>query len=191
MTVYQIKYLPEKYLSFQLDIVELAEQLGDINLIDTLMSQPEKNESLLPIWGNVSHDFQALSDTSQKVIPDITPWDNTMLVMNNKAYNALKEHLEPEGEFLPITVNGEKMKAFNCLSFGKEDLSLTEKDYLDGYENGLKSLVFDEDDISNRLVFKSKMDGCARLYVSQKFKDLCEEFGLEGIRFDADLIDPF
>ena len=190
MSAFQLKHIPDRFMGFELDVVELSEQLGNEDLIDTLMYQPASNESLLPYWGEVAYDFQSLSPTS-KEIPDVSIWDISMLILTKKAYEALGEHLAEDGEFLPITANGQAMHVFNCLSFGAENTALCETSYLNGLEDGLKTLAFDEADINARMVFKSKLEGCNRLYASSAFKDLCEKFGLEGLRFDEDLISIF
>ena len=97
--------------------------------------------------------------------------------MTVEACDKLESVLISEGEFLPINVGSETMYAFNCLSFGVED--------------GLETLEFDNEDIERRFVFKSHLQGCTALYATESFKILCEKYGLEGLRFDEDLLDPF
>ncbi|WP_105103580.1 hypothetical protein [Microbulbifer pacificus] len=190
-TVYQLKAIPEKFMALQLDIVQLAEQLGDIALIDTLMQFPATNESLKSIWNDsVSDNFQPLSKTSSE-IPDVSLWDAASLVLNQKAYDSLNRYLESEGEFLPITCNGEKMYIFNCQSFGEEDKAHTVKKYVNGTDMGLEYLEFNSDDVAKRFIFKSKLKGVNTLYCTTSFKALCKEFKLEGLRFDEDLVSPF
>ncbi|AWF82574.1 hypothetical protein BTJ40_18150 [Microbulbifer sp. A4B17] len=190
MKVYQLKYSPKRFKAFQLDILSLAEQLGDEGLLPLLMEFPLTNEPLLQHWGRVSDKFTPLSSTSVE-ISDISLWGHTSLILNEKAYKSLNEYLKGEGEFLPVIADGEEMQIFNCLSFGKEDASQCLKKYLDGYEDGLETLVFDEADVANRFLFKSKMQGCGALYCSSLFKSLCSEFGIQGLRFDEGLLDPF
>lgn len=113
------------------------------------------------------------------------------MVLNQKAYKALHQYLEPEVEFLPITANGESMYIFNCQEFGKKDKAHTVKKYVNGTDMGLDHLEFDENDLSQRFVFKFKMTGCNALFCTSSFKALCSEFRLEGLRFDKDLISPF
>ncbi|WP_344798392.1 hypothetical protein [Litoribacillus peritrichatus] len=178
-------------MTFGLDIMMLAEQLGDIDeMLPTLMNYPSANERLLPIWKDVSADFRPLSKTSTE-IPDISVWDNTTLLLNEKAFQVLKDYLEFEGEFLPVIAEGEQMYLFNCLTFAKEDFELTEKKFLGGFENGLKSLAFEEDDIKSKLLFKSNMDYCAHLFATSTFKELCEKFNLEGLMFEDSLVNSF
>ncbi|SEA68507.1 hypothetical protein [Alkalimonas amylolytica] len=109
------------------------------------------------------------------------------------AYDALAADLKHEGEFLPITVDGQSTYLFNCQSFAAEDRSLTERNYLDGEPDGVRSLVFDNADIANnnRCVFRSKLQGCTALYASEKFRLLCEKHNLGGLKFETDLLDIF
>lgn len=191
MTAYQLKDIPDRFMGTETDVMSLAEQLGDENLVEMLMLQPSSNESLQPIWRDVVVDsWCPLSPTSTER-PDISLWEAGCLLLNQKAYTALKAALTGHGEFLPITVDGEPMHVFNCLTFAQEDMGLTERNYTDGYEDGLLSLVFDEEDISNKMVFKSRLEGPGILYVSKAFKALVDQSELQGLRFDEDLLDPF
>lgn len=178
-------------MGLQLDVVGLAEQLGDMELLDKLMQYPASNEPLSPIWkDSVTSEFQPLSPNGTE-IPDISLWDATCMVLNEKAYGALRRYLEQEGEFLPVTANDQKMYIFNCLEFGKEDTANTVKKYVNGTDFGLEHLSFDEADAAQRFVFKSEMKGCNTLYCTSSFKALLKEFNLEGLRFDEDLVSPF
>lgn len=191
MKIYQLKQRPEEFKTLILDIMNLANQLGDKKLVKQLRVQPSTNEPLLPLWkdGVVSEFEDVLGKDS--AIPDVSPWRGTSLALTAEAYQKLEPVLAPEGEFLPITVGDETIYAFNCLSFGTEDESMCLKKYSDGFEDGLETLEFDEEDIEPRYVFKSRLQGCTVLYATESFKHLCEEYRLEGLRFDEDLLDPF
>lgn len=190
MKVYQLKYSPERFMAASLGPLELAEQIGNDDLIPLLLNHSATNEPLLPHWGEVTETFSPLSPTSTE-IPDISLWGGTSLILNAKAYDLLSERLALEGEFLPVTANDEQMYIFNCLSFGKEIEELCVKKYLEGEVDGLETLVFDDEDIAGKFLFKSKLQGCGTLYCSSHFKALIEELGLEGLRFDTDLLNPF
>ena len=53
------------------------------------------------------------------------------------------------------------------------------------------TLFFDEVDIANKAIFKSKLQHAMSYYCTEKTKLLIEQHQLKGLRFDADLIDPF
>ncbi|BCL71827.1 hypothetical protein TUMSATVNIG1_37940 [Vibrio nigripulchritudo] len=188
MSVYQLKADHENYNLFELDMMQLASQLGDENLVDFLLDLPDTQESLKTVWKNVSSEFE--SDLS-KPFPDITTWDINFLLLNEKAYDVTKELLENVGEFLPILVNGSSHFVFHCQSFGLEDPSKTEMKYEDGYPSGLKTLEFHEPDVRFKAVFKSKLQGASKLFANEHLKQLCDNNELRGLRFDSDLINPF
>lgn len=190
--VYQLKHIPKTYTALQLDVMTIAEKLGDYGLITTLMNAPLTGESLAGKWKSIETSLQSLS-ASGKNTPDISLWDSQGLYLSAKAYDALADALKDDGEFLSIVVDGEPAYLFNCRVFGQEDLSLTERKYLDGEPDGVASLVFDEAELgkSNRHVFRSKLQGCTALYASDKFKQLCEKHNLNGVRFDTDLLNIF
>lgn len=190
--VYQLKYIPKKYKALQLDVISIAEKLGDYGLITTLMNAPLTGESLAGKWKSIETSLQSLS-VSGSEIPDISLWDSQGLYLSAKAYDAMAEALKDDGEFLSITVEGKPAYLFNCRVFGQEDLALTERKYLDGEPDGVLSLVFDDADLieGNRYVFRSKLQGCTALYASDKFKQLCEKHSLFGLKFDTSLLDIF
>ncbi|MCG3737975.1 hypothetical protein [Vibrio cincinnatiensis] len=190
MSIYQLKPDFERFKTFELDVVTLAEQLGNVELIDTLMGAPATSESLKTIWNDgVSFDFDG--DSAQKNEPDITTWDVSFLVMSKQAYEVVRSELEKVGEFLPIEIGNKPFFVFHCLSFGLEDTGLTEMEYQGGYPIGLKSLAFVEPDIRFKAVFKSKLQGAGKLFATERLKKLCDENRLQGLRFDTDLVDPF
>lgn len=190
--VYQLKHIPQTYKALQLDVMTIAEKLGDYGLITTLMNAPLTGESLAGKWKSIETSLQSLSASGNNT-PDISLWDSQGLYLSAKAYDALADALKDDGEFLSIVVDGEPAYLFNCRVFGQEDLSLTERKYLDGEPDGVASLVFDEAELgkSNRHVFRSKLQGCTALYASDKFKQLCEAHNLNGVRFDTDLLNIF
>lgn len=190
--VYQLKYLPKTYKALQLDIMTIVEQLGDYGLIAKLMNAPLTGDSLAQEWQPIATTLQSLAASGTEE-PDISLWDSQGLYLSAKAYDALAADLKHEGEFLPIMVDGQPAYLFNCQSFAAEDLSLTERNYLDGEPNGVRTLVFDEADITsnNRCVFRSKLQGCTALYANEKFKQLYEKHNLVGLKFETDLLGIF
>lgn len=196
MKVYRLSRIPERFMSAGIDTVDLIEQLGeDVDVMLPLVLQAlEKGESMASIWKEgLTSEFRPLSPTSTE-IPEISLWESRMvgLLLGARAYDVFKDRLAPEGEFLPVTVDGEPMQVFNCLSYAKEDESRCVRRYVDGeLAVGLETLFFDDEDVAGRFLFKSKLQGGSELYCSSSFKALCEEVGLKGLRFDEDLLSPF
>ncbi|MCX2781102.1 hypothetical protein OQJ46_04475 [Microbulbifer thermotolerans] len=194
ITVYRIKRSPE-FMSGFINTLKLSEQLwgGDSDSqLRQLNSMLMHNEPLSPIWKQgVSSTFKKISPVSEKV-PDISYWSGSMLLLNAGAYEMLKDRIGSEGEFLPITVDGKLMQIFNCLSSAREKEELCVQRYFQGnLLPGLETLYFDDEDVVDRFLFLSKLEGGKTLYCSSHFKALVEELEFEGLGFDEDLIGPF
>jgi hypothetical protein len=119
-----------------------------------------------------------------------TGGSGSSLVLSPKAYRYLGELLSGSGEFLPVLVSGETFYIFNCLAWGEVDDKNTAYDYFDGVEFGLKCLVF-TNAVEDMVVFKSAVDGCTTLFCGDRFKSAIENFGLDGVVFDTNLVERF
>ena len=191
MKTYRLKEIPEKYKTLSLDVISLAKQLGDIKISRELRAQPKNNQSLQTIWDNVSAHWQNVFD-EEAAIPDVSLWRGLYLTLNQRAYDALSQAIGAEGEFLPMSIEGEHIYLFNCLTFGKEQEELCIRTYIDGMDvGGLDTLFFDEHDIQNKLLYKSLMEGARKLFASEKFKELYEQHNLQGLLFEEDLLAVF
>lgn len=188
---YLLKDVPDRFLGPSLTLSELATQLnGDDGMLERLFLRPHQNELMAPYWGPVADHWMKRSPRSSQK-PDICLWDGGCLLLNLRAYNMLRAPLSGQGEFLPITVDLEPMYVFNCLTWGHEEMGLTETRYVDGYEDGVETFAFESGDIAEKLVFKSKLAVAGLLYASKNFKALIEAHDLQGLRFDPHLLDPF
>ncbi|UPW20108.1 hypothetical protein M0C34_07560 [Agarivorans sp. TSD2052] len=188
MTTYQLKAPTGSYEVLDLDDFTLAEQLGNEGLVETLMSASMNNTPLSPLWhANIACSY--FSDAKAQAY-DISI-SGSFLVLNQTALKVLKPQLESFGEFLPISVEGDAYVLFNCLTFGKEQKSLCLTRYLEGIEDGIDSLVFDESDVQDKLIFKSKLQGASSFYCNEAFKALLAEHSLSGVTFDEELLEPF
>ncbi|MGY5585164.1 hypothetical protein [Vibrio cincinnatiensis] len=189
MNVYQLKEMPYEYKALQLGPTELFAAIGKQHLM-TMHRQRSQNTSLVKIWKNVAAAFDDVLGQDSR-IPDVSLWAMAYLVLSSRAYELLEPTLKNEGEFLSVSMGEEQVYIFNCLSFGKEDESVCVKKYLDGIEDGYATLHFDESDIEKRYLFKSRLEGCQRLYATDSFKRLCEYYDLQGLRFEEDLLGVF
>jgi len=59
---------------------------------------------------------------------------------------------------------------------------------LDGYPFGLEALEFDEDDIRDKVVFKSELDEWSSLFVTDAFVERYKACGYTGLRFGENLV---
>jgi len=190
MSVYRIKGNVRSYFALGLNSLELAQQIDRMDALATLVNFPSMNASLADMWRNVGTSFTKESKTAS-TRPDLMIWSGGALYLSEKAHEALKEHLDKEGEFLAIEVNGAQGYIFNCLEFAQEDSDYTVSRYCDGEVVGLENLEFKQADISARILFKSQREGCGTLFCAEIFKDLCVSNGLHGLIFDQQLLNPF
>lgn len=185
--IYRLKRQENMHELVQLSIVELAKLLNDPDLRFT----KRLFNACVPLTGRwVKPTCPAHPSYNEKLPPDITFWGN-FLALNAKAFDALAPTIKADGEFLPIDVEGHSVTLFNCTQLAAEIPELSLIKYEDGFPNGLQSLVFDENDAKGKAIFKSELEGCRALFVTELFKNACEENSLTGIWFDDDLLNIF
>lgn len=188
MKIYRLKREINLHEVPDLDLMQVAELLGDHEL-KLVRRFVRLNESIGAQWVqpecSLSEAFR-----NGETLPDLSFWGG-FLVMNSKAKKCLLPLIEKDGELLPILIDGIQYDFFNCLSVGKEQQELCAKKYLDGFECGLETLFFDESSLISLNIFKSELEGYKALFVSESFKQCCEEHRLTGVRFDEDLLNIF
>ena len=150
-----------------------------------------ENYAMSSWWPTPDTEFVAIDDNVSAPIPDICKWIDASLVLSAKAYRLLGDALKPFGEFLPLTIRDEVFYIFNCLTLAKINEDLCEKNIYKGQEAGIKSLVFDEKDIADKLIFKTHYDSCMDLYCSDRFKLIVQDYKLAGITFSEKLVEDF
>lgn len=185
--IYRLKRQKDAHELVQLRIVELANLLNDTDLRFT----KRVFNGCVPLterW--VKPTCLAHTYYNNNRAPDISFWGN-ILALNTKAFEALSPIIKVNGEFLPIDVKGHSVTLFNCTQLVAEIPELSLIKYEDGFPNGLKSLVFNENDLEGKVIFKSELEGCRALFVTSLFKNICEEHNLTGVWFDEDLLNIF
>ncbi|RYY02294.1 MAG: hypothetical protein EOO53_11870 [Gammaproteobacteria bacterium] len=95
------------------------------------------------------------------------------------------------GEILPITVGSDKFYIFNCLTFGAVKEDLCEKAFYEGEDVGLKTIVFESQDVTAKLIFKTDLNSCMELYCGDRLKNIIEEYKLTRVIFSEKLIADF
>lgn len=153
---------------------------------DTVLDFSLTNHAMADWWTTPDTEFNAIADASDP-IPDIAKWIDSSLVLSPKAYRALGDTLKKWGELLPITVKGEIFYIYNCLTYGEINEDLCEKSYYEGEEFGIKTIVFNDNDIKDKWAFKTKYNSCFELYCGDRLKNAVESFGLKGVIFSERL----
>jgi hypothetical protein len=187
-TIYRLKPIENAYEVPALDVFQFADILGDEDL-SLVRRQPRTNESLLQKWTPSSCKLAAAYQQGLPV-PDISFW-GSYLLFSAQAYTAFKNLLANVGEFLALQVGDMQMHIFVPQQFATEDTSRTLRHYEDGFECGVKTLVFEPSSLANKAIFKSAMYGPHGLFVTHSFKVIYNKHDFTGIAFDEDLAGIF
>ncbi|WP_447471144.1 hypothetical protein [Vibrio harveyi] len=190
MTVYRITDNLNDFQTICTTPDEIAIQLGDFDYFVRILSQATENQSLKDIWKPVELEFEDVF-ANNSVLPDISLWLRTYLVLSPKAFGILHSYLSKSGEFLPTYYQGEQWHLYTSMTFGQEDRQKCVEKISYGSIEGLDTLVFIDDDVKDKAVFKSRLEGAANLYCTDHLKSLCEQNQLDGIVFSSELTDYF
>jgi len=189
MQYYRIQPEQEQYMKFELDAFDFLDKLGEKYELSDL-GKPIEHD-----WLPIKGVFQRRIGTD--VIPDITTWQTNFLVLNQKAYDALKETLEALGELLPLEVESATYYLFNPLvRLADEVIDMEKSEY--EYHNteevpvGFKVLNFNADNVpQDKLLFCVQNEFAYNIYCDDRFKDIVSEKGLHGLVFNTTLIEPY
>ena len=189
MTYFTIRGNALEYKELDLEIDDFIEtfpkEVEEFQVFDFAI----ENFSMAKYWPSLDSEFVSLNNSLP--IPDISKWINASLVLSPKAYRYLNEVLKPYGEFLPVKIEQENYYIFNCLTLVEADKTASEKQYCDGVEVGIKSLVFHAASVGDNLIFKCSYQHCIDLFCSERLKNIIQDFGLIGISFDKNLVNTF
>jgi len=186
---YRIQPEQEQYMEFKLDSFDFLDKLGEKYELSDL-GKPIQHD-WLPIKGKFYPRVNATK------APDITTWQTNFLVLNQKAFDALKVMLEALGELLPLEVESDTYYLFNPLVRLPDeaiDLENSEYEYHQTEEEpvGFKVLNFNAANIpEDKPLFCVQNDFAYNLYCDERFRKLVSENGLNGLYFNTTLIEPY
>ncbi|MFU2510661.1 hypothetical protein [Pseudoalteromonas sp. ASV78] len=194
MNSYRLELPKESTTALIFDSYILAKQmsqqskLGINELLVKLQRLPYENLSLYSLWDGEHLNFTFNPESNDDFDVNMV---GTYIVLKMSAYSVLNNLMADFGEFIKVNTDRGEMMLFNLLTFAQEDLSLTERAYLDGFEDGLKSLVFDENDIQKKSLYKSKLEGGNFVYCNELFFNAVKKNNLTGVTFYKDLLSTF
>ncbi len=133
-----------------------------------------------PLAGNEPFKF-----VPRNLVKGDTPsFDPTIPVFNRKAVNALADLLEPNGQLLPITCQGEEYFLFNVTrlvdALDEDNCNLERFD--DGRIMVIDHYSFFKEKLIGETVFKLRQRPLGRVYVTDPFVQRVLESGLRGFR---------
>lgn len=190
--VFKLRNDLNAYQVLQLDTIEIVEQLGREDLLGKIKRLTSSNN--FPIasqWGRVQSTFAPLNGTQAVKIPDVAVWKGAGLVFSGRAHAYFKLMLEPFGEFLPVEVEGYEFQLFHIMEEGEVDLGNSSRENDDFLEPmTVTSLTFDQIDVRDKLLFKTDYQFYQEPFCNDKFKELYQEYELQGLIFEEDLVNP-
>lgn len=175
------------YQQFALSIDDVEEKLGE----DCLIAMDSRPISYGGQWQAVEGElFDEFPDgSSKKAKPDVMVDNLGHLYFSNKAYLACATLLNDCGEWLPISIEGNKAYLFNPLTKAEELNAVDAANTQYGEWDALKRVAFHEDKLNTGLLVKTELDSYRGVYCLCDFKDAIETAGLNGLIFNEDLSD--
>ena len=181
MSIYRISTNIDDYMFFTIDDLDVYEKMEEFDIDG--FGEPLKFK-----WVAPAAEFIP-SDSGSTILPDITQWNDTDLIISNKAREPLDNILKSLGEYYPLSGGCKDYSLFNPVTrMGNDiiDLDMTKSVYFDdGSWNKLESLVFN--DKADRLapaLFTIEIDRGVNLYCNDSFKDEIEKSGMKGLKFE-------
>ena len=182
--IYKLRADRANYLNCYIDSYTIEKTIGDFFLLH--------EDTWADFWKSVPCKFVDDSDAHTAIkVPDITVWETeNSLVLNQNAYDKLKQHLAKVGELLPIECEGTPYWLFHSTNkTGMKHVDLNQSarqvDEVDYVE--MQALVFKEDSLKDQLVFQTEFSNYRNMYCTEEFKTLVESNGLKGLYFSTDL----
>ncbi|MBJ7553132.1 hypothetical protein [Marinomonas spartinae] len=166
------------------DYISVAKKLqvnmdGSVNALSVLMDLYEDNTPLSDVWPNsMTFNYFKKSKEANLDINLASGWG----VFSEKAFEVLKNLLAPYGEFLKISVEGDTKYIFNCLMFGEENTALSDVEYVDGLPIGYRHIAFNEADVVQKVLFKSRLSG-SMLFCNEVLVESFKAHQLKGLTF--------
>ncbi len=120
-------------------------------------------------------------------LPDVTTWALGNLVLSPKAHQVFKDTLAPSGEFLPLIIGDDTYYMFNTLFVIPEkgiDRSQELEVVDSGIHMGQKNVLFNENTLEGRCVFKTATDKLSFSYATEAFKRMYTENHFTGLTFE-------
>jgi hypothetical protein len=185
--IYKLRTDISVFKEIPLDAEEIAEELDADDRIMDFVYMGVKAKPLSGFWSPVKASFEASPVYPQAVkIPSISTWSGSCLIFSEKAHAIFRLMLADYGEFLPLDVHGFTYYIFNNFTDVLPDME--KSCYVSEGTKEVESLVFD-DDAADKLLFKSNWEGSTACFCNETFKQLCDEYEIEGLVFIENLLD--
>jgi len=178
MTIYCIKPDIENFMFFTINDLDVYEKMDDFDIEG--FGKPLKFSWVAPAAEFIK------SDSGSTVLPDISQWNGSDLILSDSAKTTLDHLLKNNGEYYPLAGSCRGYWLYNPIRrLGNDivDLEKTTSIYFDdGAWDRLEKLVF-KPNVGKDIpaVFTLEIDRGVNLYCSEAFKAEVEKCALTGI----------
>jgi len=185
MALYSIYAYGKKYRSIGYDKEQMFDDFGSsINHFDVNYSpRPFLADLKRPLKVNFSPESSAFSGDD---IPDISEHYGR-LFLSVKAYDALKDLIKNDGEFLPVEYEKGAAYMFNTLSVAESVHGLNEQLSSKNEYGDRLSTGFHKDSVRDLMIFKTSYDGYINAFIQEELKQAIEQAKLKGVYFTSEL----
>lgn len=174
----------ENFHDIDIDIYAIEDAIDEFLGEDAFYNASIDNTSLASAWEDVGGTFNDTGLTKHSKAPDITVWNGVYLILSEKAHQALEPLLSSAGEFLPITISGERHQLFNCRRIVEVDESKSKQETINGEYLGLLSIAFHPSTELTNLICKTRFDNCSTLYCNDELRKVITDRKLGGMAFE-------
>ncbi len=159
MTVYAITTDGFKYKELDLVVDDFLEAFPEEFSYKDAHQFDRLNLTLGGFWPSMKTGFCNITG-GENLIPEVTLWRDTTLVLSPAAYRYVYDLLKSYGEFLPIEIDDTKSYIFNCTATAEVGQAKTNQN----------NIVFDKQSVSNKVIFKCLHPDGLGFYCGEKFK---------------------
>lgn len=187
MSIWRITGYPEKYKSLGFKGAEeaIANPRANPNFpLKLLAKRPPI--SLQEEW--VPSEVEPFWDRRRKVkMGHLINVSTSFFALNEQAMDILKPFIANHVEFLPLKCDEEDytlIHVTNIVTCLDHDKSVIRYSKFGNTPRSVRKYVFDCEQMTDHHIFRLEEDRFVRTFVSDTFKSLVEENGLEGLRFE-------
>ncbi|WP_086930226.1 hypothetical protein [Agarilytica rhodophyticola] len=184
MSIYRIHSDIQNYMLFTVDDLDVYTKMESFNIQAFGQSLPFE-------WQAPKANFLP-SDSGSTEKPDMTQWTDTILVLNKKAVDHLKNILETTGELFPLVGSCKDYMLFNSTQRQGNDIINLEQSTSSYFEDGawerVEKLVFTK--AAPNIVpplFTIEYDRGCVLYCTDAFRHDVQRLGLSGLAFQLEI----
>ncbi len=179
MTILRIEADVSECQSIVFDIDDYLDVLDPSIGEKQAMFLPMVNLSITEVWSPIELSY--FQNESTVDLADVSLWKSGLLLMNQKGYDALRDVLTGNGEFLPCELHGKTAYIFNCLELKPENGAKVSYKEKNGWKQSVDAIEFP--DGWNEPLFKFKNELTFNLYGSGAFKVAYDSNELKGLCF--------